>query len=363
MSNIREKIDAINVLIITEDPHILVLTEHGLKINEASSITFFQNYNLTAIFCRTQHKSGGVMIFCKNYLNIESVRLNTFTQEMNIEICGIKITFDKVFTLHTFGIYRSPNGDIGDFLTNISRLYNKFSVDKQSAVLFVGDFNIDWLERSSALVEMQDLIVSCNLRQLVNSPTRVDPVTGRQSLLDWVVTNIEGREVAVEVLGTGLSDHFAQLVSIGGPVQPVPVLSSFRDLSQSNRRLLNHLLSGETWDVVKCTQPVENKLESFLDILKYNINLACPERKINLNKPRTDKGWLSKGIIVSSKSLKKLHCQLKNYPTKEKQLYYRNYRKIYFKVIKQAKSNYFSKILTKSSNKCKDAWRLINPNS
>lgn len=76
-----------------------------------------------------------------------------------------------------------------------------------------------------------------------------------------------------------------------------------------------------------------------------------------------DKMWITKGIKISSNTLKNLYSDLKYNPSVERKNNYRNYKRIYFKVIRQAKSKYFTDILTNSTNKGKDAWKLIKYSS
>jgi len=59
---------------------------------------------------------------------------------------------------------------------------------------------------------LNDLILRYNLKSIVNVPTRITKNTA--SLLDVVITNEKKYINSVRVTDLGLSDHYAQIVTI-----------------------------------------------------------------------------------------------------------------------------------------------------
>ncbi|KAG8333810.1 hypothetical protein J6590_102726 [Homalodisca vitripennis] len=117
---------------------------------------------------------------------------------MNFEIAGAKFFFEQSLEIDIFGVYRSPSGNCRDFTRLTAEFFQRFVLFNKTNTVITGDINIDWLAGSSARDEMQDLLASSNLRKLVNSPTRVDPIAGRQSLLDCEFRGIDMCDVSEE---------------------------------------------------------------------------------------------------------------------------------------------------------------------
>lgn len=196
---------------------------------------------------------------------------------MDLELCAIKLCLKDSVKISIFGIYRSPNGNIESFF---DKLENLFYIHVRNCPFFLcGDINVDWSNASIALSNFKDLLDVFNLRQLVDSPTRVDIVSGRASLLDWAVTNIQPTEVAVDVVETGLSDHLAQILNISGPTTSEPSTHTMRPLTKNNLDLLNILLSNERWGALENVENVSDSFDKFLDTFIYNLDLACPKKK------------------------------------------------------------------------------------
>ena len=69
----------------------------------------------------------------------------------------------------------------------------------------LGDFNIDLREKCSKTKKFTNLLENYGFTELIKAPTRVDPVSGRESALDQIWTNTKQNVEAGKV--TGVSDH------------------------------------------------------------------------------------------------------------------------------------------------------------
>ena len=70
-------------------------------------------------------------------------------------------------------------------------------------LLLLGDFNRNWLDKSSNTVKSK--CNSINLTQLITEPTRVTKNT--MSLLDWILVSHPNRIIKSGVMSDCLSDH------------------------------------------------------------------------------------------------------------------------------------------------------------
>lgn len=109
-----------------------------------------------------------------------------------IAICNCKLIIGN--------IYRPPSAPSGSTMCILSTI-NSF--DKHHELIILGDFNNNWLDRSSA--NDRNLFGSVNLTQLIMEPTRVD--NRSSTLIDWILVTNPDRIIKSGVLSDCLSDH------------------------------------------------------------------------------------------------------------------------------------------------------------
>jgi hypothetical protein len=347
----------INIFLYDEAPDILILTEHGLKDLEVKCISF-QGYNITAHYSRVKHKSGGVLIITKISLEVDILDFNIFCNELNIETCGIDLKINT-YVIRIIGIYRSPSGSKDMFFDTFDKLLLNSLTSKKDLIV-VGDFNIPWNIEDNNKHNLRILTSCYLLEQLVDKFTRVYNET--QNIIDLVFTNVNKDAIAVEVVGTGLSDHFAQVININVECENEISLNQkilLRNYSRTNINKLSSYLETETWNKVMEASSTDGKFGSFMDIFIKYLDLSCPFKTIINRQRRFKKPWLTVGIVTSSRKLKELDRQ-KHYKGQEFQTYYKNYKRIYRKVIRLAKSKFVFDKIKGSKNINKDTWSLIN---
>ena len=79
---------------------------------------------------------------------------------------------------------------------------------KHKTLILCGDWNINFLQPSPRLKELNNLLLQYNLKHIVNVPTRITQTTA--TLLDVVITNEKKSINSLEVRDLGFSDHYAQ---------------------------------------------------------------------------------------------------------------------------------------------------------
>ena len=75
-----------------------------------------------------------------------------------------------------------------------------------------GDFNIDLKEKCSKTKKFINLFENYGFTELIQAPTRKDPVSGRESALDHIWTN--SKNVLESGTVTGVSDHDGTFVKL-----------------------------------------------------------------------------------------------------------------------------------------------------
>jgi hypothetical protein len=69
-------------------------------------------YNLAAYFCRTSYAKGGVCTYMHKSLKSESINIEKYVKEKDLEACGIKLKLNSTH-ICIITIYRAPSGNFG----------------------------------------------------------------------------------------------------------------------------------------------------------------------------------------------------------------------------------------------------------
>ena len=154
--------------------------------------TLFRNDGVSS----TSRPFGGMAVFSRVEFLPEYPRCHN--------INGIEITIMKVMILpHVtiIGIYRSPRIPVQQLLAALSEVLMLCSSQFN---IFVGDFNINWLDEANRRPLYNLFINENNYRQLVYSFT-----TDNCTLIDHIYTNLPESQAKSHILETYFSDHKA----------------------------------------------------------------------------------------------------------------------------------------------------------
>jgi hypothetical protein len=184
-------------------------------------------------------------------------------------------------------IYRSPDGNFCIFLKNLEFILHTIQ-SRNKKPLLCGDWN--FLVNNKKLQELQILLGSYNMMNIVRSPIRINPST--VSLIDVIITNKDSPILNTAVVYLGFSDHHTQLVrNDTGKRNWSTKTNVRRQFTFNSIAEFKHLLSKEVWnDVYNCSD-VNSSLEAFLDTFLCCFNIAFPLKRVNL-RDRPNKSWL-----------------------------------------------------------------------
>lgn len=144
-------------------------------------------------------RGGGVATYVD--VNLSSERIIPEVDSVNFECIFINIIFHENKHLIIGNIYRPPSA-LSDSTQCILSTIN--SLCRHKKLIILGDFNSNWLNRSSD--GDKNLFSSVNLTQLIKNPTRVDSKSS--SLLDLILVSNPERIVKSGVLSDCFSDHY-----------------------------------------------------------------------------------------------------------------------------------------------------------
>jgi len=221
-------------------------------------------------------------------------------------------------------IYRSPDGNFWIFLKNLELIIQKIQ-SRNKKPLLCGDWNLNFKVNNKKLQELQNILESYNMMNTVRSLTRITPST--ESLIDVIITYKDIPVLSTAVVDFSLSDHLAQIVeiNIGKKNRRIKTVVR-RQFTHNSTEEFKHLLFKEVWnDVYNCLD-VNSSLEAFLGTFLHCFNIAFPYKTVNLRE-RSNKRWLSKGLIVSSKRMQTLNNRKRTFTLmREDLIYIENYQ-------------------------------------
>jgi hypothetical protein len=119
---ISHKIDEFLISLYNAPP-VLCLSEHHLRTEEIENVNLGQ-CTLGAQFCRQSYKQGGVSIYVSKDIQFNTINLDQYNREIDLEICALKIRL-LPNNLAVICIYRSPTGNFTYFLNQLESILNK----------------------------------------------------------------------------------------------------------------------------------------------------------------------------------------------------------------------------------------------
>jgi hypothetical protein len=139
----------------------------------------------------------------------------------------------------------------------------------------IGDWNINFLQDSLHVREINIVLIRYNLINTVKVPTKITKTSS--SLLDVIIIHEEKLLELARVMELGMSDHYAQILSIPiktGSTRSYKVFE--RQLNEENMQEFLHLLQQESWQDVYGEIDANTKFNKFLDNFIHYYDIAFP---------------------------------------------------------------------------------------
>lgn len=353
---------AIDILVEQFSPQVLCLSEHFLSESELDAF-HIPGYSTATGYCRSLLQKGGVCILVSDIFQFQVVDVSSFCVEGVCEFAAAKVEIAGVWYFF-LGLYRPPkntSSELKIFFDSVERcLESCLRRNIQSVVS--GDFNIDLSVKSSSSKTLTNLMSSFGLRQTISVFTR--EYGGSSSLIDNIFTNIPSGRFKSSVLITGMSDHHAQVgdITVGPSTQNIPSFRLSRCFSDDNIGLFQFLLQKESWKEIWSANEVDDKFEAFIASIRYNLEMAFPEKKIKIKtKEPTKKILLGPELQAMRESMLHLYSLSKDlessHPLRKN---YIDIKKRFRKEVHLKKATLVLNKISNSSNMQKAAWEVVN---
>ena len=361
------KLEEIFFYIEENCPDILLVSESKLDESVSDSVceppgyrilrkdrseNFKEKYNMNGL-------GGGIAILYKKELKVELFGKN---KEDTEEIMWVYVKGKKSFLIGL--VYNTK--------------YCKLMCDKNGESIFekhikevslmgcnsfvLGNFNIDLNEKCKKTKKLNNIFENYGFSELINSHTRIDPVSGRKSALDHIWTN--AKKVIESGKTTGVSDHEGIFVK----------LTLEREIPKTQKITIRNL---KNYNDIKFAQDLEGKLEN------SNINKLIAEKNTNeatieltktiretldVHAPFIEINPKEKNVYIPWYNELKEKIKIKKELLKDSRTYGRNFFKERLKKItniitflkKFLKQKYILEELEKAGEDPKKIWKVIN---
>ena len=114
------------------------------------------------------------------------------------------------------------------------------------------------------------------------------------------------------------------------------------------------------WEAVLNHTDTNMAFSSFSDIIQSNFDRICPITEVKFKSKELKNPWITNGLKKSSKRKQKLYNNFLKTRSNADELIYKNYKSMFQKLLKKAKSNYYTNQLNKYKSDPKKSWNIIN---
>ena len=315
------------------------------------------NFKIASSFSRDIKTHGGTVIYVKENLNVKNrLDILNLNIESQFEISAIEMP-------HTNSIYccvyRPPNGDMEIFFDSLEMLLDIILIENKQCII-TGDFNIDTLVDSNHSNQLNDILQSYCLVNLIHEPTRVQGLSA--TCLDHCYTNCE-QKVQIKINKNTLSDHFGLEILQNTPKQEIKNfdVKKRKFLTEKLQQKLDIILTKENWSSIEEAVGTDKKYDKFHSTLISHIDQVIPVTKCKLKENKKDE--IDKLTIELQEQVKLFEELLSHHPENVE----------YKEKLKQSKiklADYINyknclkntKTINEATNKSKTTWKVVYNN-
>jgi hypothetical protein len=310
---------------------------------------------------RTERTGGGVGLYIASAFEFKTRTDLCFEDNAIAESLFVEI-FNPKGKKYIIGvIYRPPNHNVANFISELDSLTGKISRDNKNCYI-MGDFNLDLLNHSSHQFtnEFLDIMYANSFSPLITLPTRL--TSHSATLIDNIFTNNLEKYAFSGLILSDISDHLP-IFTIAHDNDLKADEASYiiiRDKSTTNKTLFRNHLSAINWyDLADVHEP-KLAYSSFLNKFNDTYNSCFPLKKIKNKRPTVKKPWLSKGLLKSIKQKNRLYKRYLNSPSSDNLVKYKIFKNKLTHSLRIAMRLYYEEQINRNKSNCKNTWNILN---
>ena len=163
------------------------------------------------------------------------------------------------------------------------------------------------------------------------------------------------------IIKSDVSDHFPNFLVCEKDLEiQKPETTIFkRFIDRKATKEFCETLRTLNWELITETDHAEHSFHAFNEMYTRAYKKAFPKKEIKIH-PKTIKfPWMTPGLLKSSKRKQKLYDKYLRNKTFKNEKEYFAYKRIFEKIRKKAKKNYYSACINKSQGNSKQTWKII----
>lgn len=335
---------------------IICISETWLSPEKIDLINF-TGYKMAASFCRTTRRGGGVCILANEHIEIkEEIELSKLSVEYVIEVCAVEIVKENILLIVMYWNGKKENIFYEQLKQMLTFVHHKY---QRSNVIIGGDFNINTLKNNVKSTQLIELMLQYKFCQYIKQPTHITPTSS--TCLDLIFTNMDKNKFYTSVEELGFSYHLGTVIHLTLPhSKNITWRIKKRFFNEKNIDKFKTELQNINWQtLITPINSINDNYKLFNNTLQQILNKCIPKRDFKI-KNKNKKPWLTVGIKRSchhKRMLKIINNKIKNDILKN---HYKKYSKTLKQTITISKKLNYKNRMTKSNNKMKTAWNIIN---
>ena len=259
-------------------------------------------------------------------------------------------------------LYRPPNGSVSKFLHDYENLLTWLAKRKGSVIIGC-DHNLDLLKLEShcCTENFVDLCLEYELFPCIMKPTRI--TKNSATLIDNIFVNVALHDkIMSSIMINDMSDHLPCRIVIDDmfPLRNKVITKEIRVIKKENTDKIIHDLNSVNWECKLQSMTSINAFEYFNDLLVDSVNKNLPIKKVNTNKIKPSRPWLSQALQKCISKSKKLYAKTlsQNSVTADHENYI-NYRNILNKLKRKSMQLYYTNKCLEFKQNGKKLWHII----
>jgi len=310
---------------------------------------------------------GGVGMYIKNNFIIKARADLLLTSKPNLIVENLWFEIKK--NKHSYiigGIYRHPNCSIDIFSQELELTLSKLSGGTIPCFV-AGDINIDFLKASqnNSIYKYLNCLISNNFLPSIVLPTRITAISS--TVIDHIYY-FQGRNGTKDFkLFTGnlfsdLSDHLPIFSFLSHATSRInakdrPFIRLFTD---SNKKKFTESLASTDWQInLYSKNNVNECYDKFISVVLNHYENCFPLTRQS-RRSFINKKWITKGLRISSRKKERLYKIWIVSKKDSDKINYDVYKKIYTKILRQAKIIYYDTQFNNKTNSIKQLWNNLN---
>ncbi len=226
----------------------------------------------------------------------------------------------------------------------------------------MGDMNINLLKCQvhPKTNDYLDNLFSRGFLPVITKPTRV--CNSSVTLIDHIYTNHKVTNHSSGIVISDLADHFGTYLSIVHKLKiDFKSTFKFRCVSTTNIAKFKENLNAIDFSHISNIQCANTAYNEFIDIYRAEFENTFPlktERK--KGKFIKNEPWVTNGLVTSSRNKNELFKAKLLNPTELNIARYKNFNRLLTKLMRTAKTHYYSQLIEENKFNMKKMWQILN---